>query len=307
METDYFEIINKAFRAILPSLAEFVGSTLKEKDNKNWWKNYVIEKLSETSIRNLPKEGSYEECIKSLDILACLNIIIANWLDIFKCKFKNEQKYLTYAHEIRDIRHDLAHTKPETTFSDDDTKRALNTIELFMAPIDSKIPEKINPLIKSQIETTEIPKTKIHVVNLPTPSNKGNGINKKPKDIKFVGKCVIIKTKSEIIKERGGIYAAIRCFWPEGYMEKAEKADYVLAVVRGENRVKDVFKPTAWYYTTDENENMKKYGVKDYYKDKYKGRIFFVGEIADNEIRDRYLNIKLPKEFQCMSSFQYSW
>jgi len=299
VKIDNFEIINKAFLVILPSLAEFVGSTLKEKDNKNWWKNYVISKLPEASIRNLPKEGSYEEYIKSLDILACLNIIIANYYDTFNNKFKY-RRFFTYAHEIRDVRNEYyAHIATRTlgTFNNENLKHALDTMALFMNSIDPIISEELY-LLKSQIESTETLKTANPGIKPTTlPNTEG---------IKFVDKCVIIKTKEEIIKERGGLYAAVRCFW-HSKKEKAEKADYVLAVVRGKGKyiVENVFKPTAWYDATD--ENMKKYGVKDYYREnEHKGRIFFVGEEADEEIKNCYKK-PLPDNFKCQCSFQYTW
>jgi len=175
IEADNLEIISKAFRTILPSLSEFVGSTLKEKDNINWWKNYVINKLSETSIINLPKVGKYEECINSLDILACLNIIIVNWHDIFKYKFRKDKSYFNYAHEIIDKRHDTAHVTQETIkkFNYKYTKRALDTIALFMEPINSKLSDEIIKFISKPAPDTGVP---------PTRQEQGGGGEKKPKD-----------------------------------------------------------------------------------------------------------------------------
>jgi len=303
METDNLDIINKAFQLILPSLAKFVGSTLKEKDKKNWWKNYVINKLSDVSISNFPKEGSYDECINSLDVLACLNIIIKNWRDIFKNKFKKDNSFFNYAHEIIKTRHDTAHITQETIkkFSDKYTKRALDTMELFMEPIDPKIYEKLNS-IKLKIETTRASKHKKTVIKPVKPIDEKT--NKETENIEFKDKCIIIKIKQEIIDNRGDLYEAVRCFW-DMKKEEAEKADYVLAVVRGEYIVQDVFKPTTWYEANE--ENIEKYGVKKYYRNEYKDRIFFVGEKADDEIRNRYLDKALPDKCKCRRSFQYSW
>jgi len=156
MEIDNLDIINKTFLNILPLLTNFIGNTLKEKDSKNWWKNFVIKKLSETSISNLPKEGLYEECINSLDILACLNIIKANWHDIFKSKVKNS-KYLSYIHEMISIRNDSAHPNIETIkmFTNEYVSRFIDTLILIMEPIDKNVSLNLRNLINNN-ENTKI-------------------------------------------------------------------------------------------------------------------------------------------------------
>jgi len=145
MKIDKSVIINIAFRKILPFLAEFICNSLREKDNKNWWKQYVISRLNENTTRNLPKNGSYEECINCLDIQSCLNIIIMNWRDIFMDKFKKSM-FLTYAHLIKDIRNDIdAHytIKILNSLNDEDIKRYLDVIYVFMNPINKDVAEEI--------------------------------------------------------------------------------------------------------------------------------------------------------------------
>ena len=85
---DYIDIIDKVFRKCRPELVNYVGITLKEKDENRWWEKYVLQKLYENTTKNLPKNGSYDDYINSLDILACLNIIILNWIEIFKSKLE---------------------------------------------------------------------------------------------------------------------------------------------------------------------------------------------------------------------------
>jgi hypothetical protein len=149
VKKDNFEIINKAFRTILHHLAYFIGETLKRKDNKHWWKNFVINKLPKSTSENLPHEGSDEVCIKKLDIQACLNIIEYNWLDIFKYKFNKDGKYRTWARELKDIRNDYdAHYTIQTleSFNDDDLTRALDTMVRFMKPINEDISKEIKSI-----------------------------------------------------------------------------------------------------------------------------------------------------------------
>lgn len=149
-------IINVVFRKILPYLAEFVCDSLKEKDCKNWWKIYVINKLNENSKHNFPHNGSYEECINSLDIQACLNIIIINWRDIFLQKFE-KNIFLTYTHLLKDIRNDIdAHytIKILNSLNDENIERYLDAIIIFMKNIKKDIAEEIQ-LIKNEIKNEE--------------------------------------------------------------------------------------------------------------------------------------------------------
>jgi len=80
---DKFDFINKvnmnilpvlSFMIILPALSKYIGKILIKRNENNWWKKYVLDKLRET--RDLPKDGSKEEYINELDVSACLSIII---------------------------------------------------------------------------------------------------------------------------------------------------------------------------------------------------------------------------------------
>jgi len=144
MNTERFFIVKSAFMALLPSLAEYICSTLRNNDNKNWWKRYVIDNLHESIIRDLPKEGTYEECKNNLDIQACLNIIEKNWYIIFQHKMNKNLR--TWAHELKDIRNDVeAHytTHKMITFDDEDVDRALDTMARFMISINKEVGDEI--------------------------------------------------------------------------------------------------------------------------------------------------------------------
>jgi len=150
MNTENFIIVKKAFMLMLPSLTEFVGNSLKTNDNKNWWKRYVIDNLHESIIRNLPKEGTYEECINNLDIQACLNIIEKNWYDIFQHKLNKNLR--TWAHELKDIRNDVeAHytINKIKTFNIEDVERALDTMARFMNSINKDVADDISYIKKN--------------------------------------------------------------------------------------------------------------------------------------------------------------
>ena len=154
-EIDKFGIINKAFRMILYPLAEFVGKTLREKDDKNWWKKYVIDKLQINAAGNLPKDGSYEDCKNRLDIQACLNIIEYNWMEIFKDFFikkggkYSQNKYFNWVKGLKIIRNDYdAHYTIQTleSFDDNDLVRELENIACFMEPINISVSKQIRSI-----------------------------------------------------------------------------------------------------------------------------------------------------------------
>jgi len=149
---DNLATLNEAFREILPCLAHFIGETLREKDNKNWWRKYVITKL-QNSPDNLPSNGSYADCIKSLDIQACLTIIKVHWDHAFKEKFKRKDfppdDYLTWARLLKNTRNNYdAHYTIKTleSFNDEKLNHALESMAVFMDPIDKDISEKIRSM-----------------------------------------------------------------------------------------------------------------------------------------------------------------
>ena len=148
---DKLEVINKAFRLILPVLAKYIGKILIEKDRNNWWRIYVLNKLKdENTKRKLPKKGSDDDYIESLDIPACLNLIECNWFDVFRDKMDDRQR--TWAHVLRDIRNYFgAHftTKTLNTSSVEDISLELAIMLRFMRPIDTYVADRISEMKKA--------------------------------------------------------------------------------------------------------------------------------------------------------------
>jgi hypothetical protein len=135
---------------ILPVLSKYIAKILLKRDENNWWKKYVLDKLRET--RDLPQNGSREEYINELDISACLNIIIYNWDEIFKHEMDIHSREL--AHSLLSIRNkEGAHytSKILTKYSYEDVDYALGQIIHFMRPIDTNIAEQISE-IKREFE-----------------------------------------------------------------------------------------------------------------------------------------------------------
>jgi hypothetical protein len=244
---DNLEIINKAFRLILPPLTEYIGSTLCKIDNTNWWKKCVINILPATSTINLPKEGTYDECIGSLDILACLNIITntSNWQNIFRYQLEIDP---SYAHELKAIRHKTAHPSAKTlkTITDAYVERALDTMALFMGPINKEMAKGLQSK-KSDFKNKNI----ISVIT-------SNSADNKPVNPSYKCKIFIFSIGTIGMKrDKNNVYEATRKYW-EIIDEYRDVTEYEFAVGLingisiGSYRIKN------WIY--------EKYGHKDKYK-----------------------------------------
>ena len=142
------EILNKAFDFILPVLPRFIGSTLEKNDKNTWWQKYVINNLPSNTIWDLPKNGTYDECINKLDISLCLKIIIQNWQNIFKYIIKNIK--LSWVHELIEIRNDVSHWSIEKSnnYYFEHISHTLSVMKLFMGSIDTNIADQISELKK---------------------------------------------------------------------------------------------------------------------------------------------------------------
>ena len=105
----------------------------------------------------------------------------------------------------------------------------------------------------------------------------------------FSDKCIIIK----IGDNRPTLYERVRRCWKRN-KERAEQADYVLAVIRG--RVEGVYKPTRWYYIS--MDECKKIGLDCNNRKQRCRKIGFDGKEADADAQSKYLNKYIPDWFR---------
>jgi len=99
----------------------------------------------------------------------------------------------------------------------------------------------------------------------------------------FSDKCIIIKIRDKY----PSVYERVRRCW-KNQKERAEQADYVLAVING--RVEGVFEPTQWYYIPI--EECRKNVCES--KTQSCGRIGFIGKEAGDEVQKKYFNKYIP-------------
>ena len=86
---------------------------------------------------------------------------------------------------------------------------------------------------------------------------------------------MLIKTKWSTVEKRGGIYQAVRARWKINLL-RAKRAHYILAIIDGICR--GVFKPEKWKPSSPPEDK----------------RYEFDGDEAKKEIRERYVNKRLP-------------
>ena len=137
------EILNKAFDFMLPALPVFVGNTLKGKNN--WWQNYIYNKLPSKTVRDLPRNGTFDD-IKRLDISLCIKIIISNWQEIFRRHIEDIRQ--SWVHELLEIRNDVSHWTLEksNSYTFERINHTLSTMILFMRSIDPVVAEQIEKI-----------------------------------------------------------------------------------------------------------------------------------------------------------------
>jgi len=103
----------------------------------------------------------------------------------------------------------------------------------------------------------------------------------------FNDKCIIIK----IHNKYPSLYEQVRRCWKIN-KERAEQADYVLAVING--RVEGVFEPLQWYFIPLEECN-KIDSCKN--KNQPCRRKGFIGKEASIDVKNKYLNKYIPDWF----------
>jgi ATP-dependent Lon protease len=155
------DLVNKGFEILLPALSKYVTTALKEHFGDNWWNEAVMDKLMPHQKRDLPSEGTFEECTNSLDIQRAIILLDINWNDVFTDLVVTNSPGLTksgrsWAKELQDVRNKSAHITT-VDFNERDTIRALDTMYRLCQCFDENTAEKIDELCNSQNEGIERP------------------------------------------------------------------------------------------------------------------------------------------------------
>jgi dsDNA-specific endonuclease/ATPase MutS2 len=137
--------VGRGFDVMRPPLADFVVRELRRVSGDSWWRENVIPKVSDSTLRNIPQKGELKTLMNALDILALFQILEGNWFDVFKQKLTRTQK--GWLAELKDARTDWAHVSGGG-ISTDDAIRALDTMSRFMENINAQAATDIKAIMK---------------------------------------------------------------------------------------------------------------------------------------------------------------
>jgi hypothetical protein len=125
----------------------------------------------------------------------------------------------------------------------------------------------------------------------------------------FKDRCIIIRVREESIRIRGSLKEAVRRCW-RANLQRAKKADYVLAIIGTSKRIEGVFKPKKWYclddnFCREQEQECKKYETNTELC-AIRKRIAFDGEKIINDVK--YLHKVIPDEYlPAMNPFRYTY
>ena len=191
----YSTYVQEGSEILLHVLSEFIGDRMKKAYGKNWW-NEILNTFYDAQ-PPLPKAGTDEELLDSLDFARCIKIIKWKWKDAFSDYFGTDsRKQQTYAHELLDIRNSRAHTGRKD-IEQEDAERALDTMYRFCKYINVKEAEKIKDLYK-EVRNGGLSN---YIIDGPTsidvPSNIDHAVIA-PRDVsnlnKLIGTDIVMKT-----------------------------------------------------------------------------------------------------------------
>ena len=139
-----YELVQKGFRTLHPSMAGYIGRELNSIYHDSWWQE-VLMTLSD-QVRDLPSEGDYGKLVDSLDVANCLRLIDRKWRDVFSVKLSID--YRTWAKELMGVRHKMAHVGQQD-IEQSYAERALDTMALLCAAFDTEAADEIRALYRT--------------------------------------------------------------------------------------------------------------------------------------------------------------
>lgn len=141
--SDNLSKVQQGFRILHPLLVGYITQELRREYKDSWWLE-VLSTLSD-QIRDLPASGDDVQLMDSLDVANCLRLFDRKWNDIFKRKLSVD--YRTWAKELMGIRNKVAHVGSQD-FNENDTWRALDTMERLCEAFDDEGAEEIRQLLR---------------------------------------------------------------------------------------------------------------------------------------------------------------
>lgn len=138
----FVSYVRDGFDLMVPTLEEYIGrEVVSVFGNRSW--DVIREKLD---ARDIPHGGPYEECIRSLDLQKCLQVIDRLWQEVFKKRQSID--FRTYSKELMGFRNKISHLSGGQDFDEDDAWRALDTAKRFMETVDDETANELGDLLR---------------------------------------------------------------------------------------------------------------------------------------------------------------
>ena len=132
-----YELVQKGFRILLPSMAGFIARELNRVYRDGWW-DEVLNTLSDQW--DLPSYGTYAELTDSLDVANCIRLIDRKWGDVFRHVLNINCR--AWVKELMGVRNIVSHIGQQD-LEQPMAERALDTMALLCAEIDPEGAEEI--------------------------------------------------------------------------------------------------------------------------------------------------------------------
>ena len=142
----YNSYVEEGSDILLPVLAEYVEKNMKAAYGSKWWDEILS--IFYNKEPALPRYGTDEELIDSLDFARCIKVIQWRWDDAFVESFGTAKfKCRNYVHELLDVRNTKAH-RGRKDIEQEDAERSLDTMYRLCMHIDEEAASQIKELYR---------------------------------------------------------------------------------------------------------------------------------------------------------------
>ena len=152
------DIIRSSLSLLRHELAPYIAMQLMKnpqfKGQDAWWEQGVEAVLKSWNLPVPRVAADYGERVDAMDISICLNLIDAHWNNVFRLSMPNTAR--SWAKEIKDVRNRWAHFG-EKLFSDEETRRAVDTMALLAGTFDEDTKKEIEKAYKQAKPTAQTP------------------------------------------------------------------------------------------------------------------------------------------------------
>lgn len=188
-----FDLVQRGFRILLPSMSGYIGQQMNKAYKKNWWEEVRRTLDAWDGHSDLPTYGNYDELVDSLDIACCLRLIDRKWGELFRNLLP--QNCRAWAKELMGMRNIVAHIGTQD-LDQPTAERALDTMALLCAEIDPESVDSIREYYKEVRARADGDKKPIPFSTLNQPeSDSVRGELKEGSLLSLVGTEIVQTTK----------------------------------------------------------------------------------------------------------------